>query len=251
MIKLVRPDKPVELTNEVVKSLTEEYKLTKHAVWRKDYITSNLLDMSHGKCCYCELILNVQSREMHVEHFHYKDKYDEEVVSWDNLLPACRQCNSNKGTLDTITNPIINPTLQNPREYFCIKFYMIKSKDNNRDSIGYRTIERLDLNNRKRLVNPRIELVDAMVDKLANTYDNMQTYLVNPDTRLCNRIINTIKSILLFAQPESEFSAFMSTVLLETDDYKAIKEELCNLYLWNDELESLHNKASEIALDIY
>ena len=61
MIKLIRPDKPSELTPEVEKQLVDEYKETEKSVWRKDYITTPLLKMSHNKCCYCETMLAHQA----------------------------------------------------------------------------------------------------------------------------------------------------------------------------------------------
>ncbi|MGB8452746.1 MAG: hypothetical protein WCD89_10465 [Anaerocolumna sp.] len=252
MIKLERPDKPSELSKEKMKDLTETYKKTGKAVWRENYIVKKLNEMSHDKCCYCELKLNVQSREMQVEHYHYKDKYVDEVVEWKNLLPSCKQCNSNKGIWDTVVDPIINPTDQNPKDFFYLKFYMIKSKDNDRNSIGYKTIELLDLNNRKRLVNLRIELADAMFNKLADTYDKLETYKFNKsNTRLKNKIIKTIKDILSMAQPDSEFSAVIATMLLNYEDYIEIKDSLNDLELWDEELEKLHNNSNRIKFDLF
>ena len=34
---------------------------------------------------------------MEVEHFHPKSLYPNEVISWENLLPICKRCNSSKG----------------------------------------------------------------------------------------------------------------------------------------------------------
>ena len=45
MIMLNRPDKPSDLTPAVEKQLIEEYKKTEKSVWRKDYITTPLLEM--------------------------------------------------------------------------------------------------------------------------------------------------------------------------------------------------------------
>lgn len=66
MLKIIRSEKPKELTEDVEAKLVKEFKESEKAVWRKDYITEPLYDMSHGKCCYCETDLGVQARYMTV-----------------------------------------------------------------------------------------------------------------------------------------------------------------------------------------
>lgn len=130
--------------------------------------------MSHGKCCFCETNLGVQARYMTVEHFYYKEGYPDKVVSWDNLLPACSQCNSNKGTHDVEKDGmLINPTIDDPRDFLYLKQFMIKSKDNDRNSKGRLTVDLLDLNNRDRLVNPRIKIALEMDEKMADIHEKM------------------------------------------------------------------------------
>ncbi|MDD3253813.1 MAG: hypothetical protein PHV18_14795 [Lachnospiraceae bacterium] len=252
MIKLERPDKPSELTEEKEKELVQEFKDTERAVWRKDYITEPLFNMSHGKCCYCETVLGTQARPMNVEHFHCKEAYPNEVVTWDNLLPSCGQCNSNKGKHDTIKDGlIINPTIDNPKEYLYLKYFMIKSKDNQLGSIGRRTVELLDLNNRERLVNPRILIADTMRQKLENIHEKAVDLAGRQDGKQYNRtkIVNGIRDILRMAQPDAEYSAFMSTIILTDEDYLETRDILIAKELWTKEFEVMHNKASEIKLD--
>lgn len=237
---------------QVFRILTKEFIADKSkTVWRKPYIVQPLKTMSHCKCCYCEISLIEQSREMHVEHFHYKDKYMEEVVMWDNLLPSCRQCNSNKGTTDTYSEPMLNPTIDNPKEYLYLNMFMIKSKDNRVNSKGKNTVDILELNNRERLVNPRIKISCEIDEKLnsineiGSEYKNGQ----NITTRTRNKIVNGIKGILRLAQPSQEFSAFMSTIILNSDDYIEITNVLKSLGLWDDELQELHSKCENIKFE--
>lgn len=221
MIKLNRPDKPSDLTPELEKQLIDEYKKTEKSVWRKDYITSPLLKMSHNKCCYCETLLGVQARPMQVEHYHCKDIYPDEVVKWENLLPSCSQCNSNKSTLDTYKTPIIDPTTDNPKDYLYLKCYMIKSKDNTIGSKGRLTVDQLELNHRDRLVTPRIKIASEMSYKLADIHEKTITLNLRTDGKLYNKskIINTLVDILKMAQPDAEYSAFMATIILTDEDY--------------------------------
>lgn len=251
MIKLKRPDKPSELTSEVEKQLIDEYKKTEKSVWKKDFITVPLLKMSHNKCCYCETILGVQARPMQVEHYHCKSLYPDEVVKWENLLPSCSECNSNKSTIDTYKTPLIDPSIDDPREYLYLKCFMIKSKDNNILSKGRLTVDKLDLNNQNKLVIPRIKIADAMYYKLKDIHKKTIALNSREDGKLYNKskIINTLVDILKMAQPDAEYSAFMATIILTDEDYIEIMNILKNKGLWTDELETLHNCAAEIKLD--
>lgn len=253
MIKLIRPDKPSELTEEVEKQLIKEFNTTGKSVWRKEYITTPLLEMSHKKCCYCETLLEVQARPMQVEHYHCKDLYPNEVVKWENLLPSCSQCNSNKSILDTYKTPIIDPCVDNPRAYLYLKHYMIKSKDNTIGSKGRLTVDELELNHRDRLVTPRIKISCEMNYKLADIHKKAIDLNSRKDGKLYNKskIINTLVDILKMAQPDAEYSAFMATIILTDEDYIETKNILKNKGLWTDELESLDNCAAEIKLDTH
>lgn len=251
MIKLTRPDKPIELTKDVERELIKKYKETGNSVWRKKYITTLLSEMSHNKCCYCETILGVQARAMQVDHYHCKKIYPDEVVKWENLLPSCSQCNSNKSTLDTYNEPIINPSVDNPKKYLYLKNYMIKSKDNTLGSKGRLTIEQLELNNRERLVNPRILIADKMYYKLTDIHEKAVILNSKLDGKLYNntKIINTLVDILKMAQPDAEYSAFMATIILTDEDYIETRNILITKGLWTEELELLHNCAKKIKLD--
>jgi len=252
VIKLIRPDKPSQLTDEVERQLIKEFKETKKSVWRKNYITEPLLKMSNNKCCYCETILGTQARPMQVDHYHCKDIYPEEIVSWENLLPSCSQCNSNKSDIDTYEDPIINPAIEDPKDYLYLKFYMIKSKDNTIRSKGRLTVEQLDLNNRERLVNPRIQIAEQMNYKLADIHEKAINLDSRIDGKLYNKskIINTLRDILKMAQPDAEYSAFMATIILSDEDYRETRDILVNRNLWNNELELLHNNANKIKFDV-
>ncbi len=58
-----------------------------------DVLKKELLKYYQGKCAYCEQITGLQ-----LEHYRPKSKYYWLVYEWTNLLPACSECNSKKGT---------------------------------------------------------------------------------------------------------------------------------------------------------
>jgi 5-methylcytosine-specific restriction endonuclease McrA len=116
MIKLDRTPKPIELTAELQDKLTDEFKLTGKSVWNIDFIKKGLLDYSNNKCCYCETNIKEESKYLEVEHFHHKGKYKDEVLEWDNLLPSCKKCNGTKNDHDTILEPIIDPSIIDPKK---------------------------------------------------------------------------------------------------------------------------------------
>ena len=78
MVKVERIEKPEELTEDVQRQLTEEFKNDKKkSVWNKKYIRDRLLIECNNKCVYCECFIGDGYKEMHVDHFHYKDKYED------------------------------------------------------------------------------------------------------------------------------------------------------------------------------
>jgi glycosyltransferase involved in cell wall biosynthesis len=82
--------------------------------------------------------------------------------------------------------------------------YNIKSKDNDINSKGRKTVEILDLNHRKRLVEPRIRISCELTEKLNDIYIKSIEYSsdIKKTTRKKNLIVNGIKSLLQLAQPE-------------------------------------------------
>lgn len=97
MIHIVRIEKPKELTDEVVKQKTELYKKDNtKTVWKEKYIQEALMAMSYHKCCYCECLLDEESKYMEIEHFHDKSSYPDEVVIWTIFFQAARNATRRK-----------------------------------------------------------------------------------------------------------------------------------------------------------
>ena len=107
MIKLNRGECPKELTDEVKEELTELYKKDKEKdVWNspkiKKTLKEALLEMSHGKCSYCECALGIESKDVTIDHFLPKKSHEGLVVEWENLFPACLRCNRKKNDNEDI-----------------------------------------------------------------------------------------------------------------------------------------------------
>ncbi len=247
MIKLERPERPAKLTDSEINNLTLKYKNQNIPVWNRTYIKNSLLKMSNYKCCYCETKLNEESKYLTIDHFHPKNKYPNEVISWENLLPACANCNSKKGNHDTIVTPIINPTVNNPKDYLYFYSGFYYSKNNN--ILGENTIDVLDLNNIDLLVLPRYKIVVSIVDELSRLDSYIDEYIPNDSNVIRrNKIISSITQILKQALPDKEYSALVATTVLECPSYCKIKDKLKKYNLWSDELQKLEVSAKNISL---
>jgi hypothetical protein len=248
LIKLERVPKPQELTDEIVKELIHRYKQDGSNVWNKNYIKRDLLSMSNNKCSYCECLVNEESKYMEVEHFYPKKDYPDLVVEWENLLPSCKRCNGNKLDYDPNSEPIINPCDTNPKEHLGMRLYRLLGKDN----IGNNTIDILYLNEMDRLVLPRFLIGNQVQESLEDILNKIKMYQqgVLLGTRNRNIIVNGFKNLLRQGLPEKEYSATVSTVLLNDQKYSEGKDILVQLGFWDDELNSLEISLVSINLDI-
>lgn len=252
MRKIQRISKPDKLTDFLQTDLTNKFKANpKLTVWDKPFIRENLLSMSNNKCCYCETKLGPGYKEMHVDHYHPKSLYPNEVVDWENLFPSCPHCNKSKSDHDTYAEPIVNPCCNDPRRYFYFRNFRYRSKEIDPDSIGKRTIRVLKLNVTDDLENTRFRVAEMLANEIESIFelasDNKDILISN--TRKRNRVINGCKNLLKLCLPHSEYGSCMSTNL--HDDANFI--ELCNIIkqinLWDGELEDLYNLSISIRYD--
>lgn len=253
MIHVNRSDKPVELSDEVQKELTAQYKADNNkVVWGMPFIRKALLKMSNNKCVYCECLVGKGTVDMHVDHFQPKSIYPDLVVVWDNLLPSCPDCNRAKSSLDTKVYPIINPSEVDPHDYFYMFNYRYKSKDPNIDSIASRTIDILQLNDSSKKVIKRFEIGEVLHDKLtelvrlAGEHEND----INNNIRVKNRVKRGCRDLLHFGKKEAEYSAFMATTIHNDSEYTELKRILKEKNLWDGELESLDKETKANAYEI-
>lgn len=248
MIKLNRTPKPVELTADLQKALTEEFKSTGKSVWNKEFIKKGLLEYSNNKCCYCEANINEESKYLEVEHYHHKDEYKDEVLDWENLLPSCKKCNGTKNSHDTKKEPIINPTIVEPKSHLKYWRYRIKGID----EIGKLTVSVLKLNDQDRLVKKRFEIGNAIQDKLEQLNEITEDYIdgKQTSTRRKNRIINGIKDLMKEGLPTSIYSATTASIIITDNEYKNLKFKLKSLNFWDKEHNHLETELNKTAFEL-
>jgi uncharacterized protein (TIGR02646 family) len=253
MICLSKVKRPVELTDAVVKKLTDDFKAdNKKDVWNKSYIKTALLEMSAGKCCYCECKLGEESKYLEVEHFHPKKLYPDEVVAWENLLPACKRCNNHKGEHDTKQEPIIHPVKDNPKSHLFFKHYRLYHKT----KLGEMTKDVIYLNDRPDLVEPRFNIGNKLTDKLEELserieeFENLEVAGEKPVVidRKLKKIVRTLTKLRSEGTRTYEYSATAATILLNEDNYQQIKQWFVNRELWNEEFMQLEEEVEFCAL---
>jgi len=249
MIRLQTVEKPAQLTDELVAELTQKYKDDGTGVWKQKYIVEALLKMSADKCCFCETKLQEESKYMEVEHFHPKSLYPDEVISWDNLLPICKRCNDKKSNHDTKKELIIHPVRDDPKEHLELRNYRFYGSP----PLGKLTIEVVDLNDRQRLTDIRYKLGTAINETLSDLVQLTHDYVNAPSTRRKNKIIGTLKNIMLEGTREFEFSATAATVLLTNPDYLEIKRLFKTFddddnKLWTQDFVNLEKEVEYCAL---
>lgn len=245
MIKLERFQKPLFLTDDKVNELAEEYKRSGSSVWNIEHIKEPLLMSSYGKCSYCECDLTEESKYMEVEHFEDKKHNPDKVVTWENLLPACKKCNGSKGTHDVISEPILNPYVNDPREHLAMRFYRMRGLT----QLGKNSIDVVGLNNQERLVLKRFEIGSQIAESIEMAWERYSTYKSNDRTQSKNRLISLVEGILAECQPKAIYAATTSTVVLSDRSFIALIAALKSDDLWSDDLEALFESGKELVLE--
>lgn len=244
MIKLERTSTPVKLTPSFVATQTAEFISNGTNVWNIDWLKESLLDLSYGKCAYCECDLKEESKYMEVEHFEDKANYPNKVLEWENLIPSCKRCNGSKSTHDVIAEPIINPFVDIPSTHLKFRLYRFKSKDLK----GNNTITIIDLNNTERAVKKRFEIGEELEKTIDKAFERLESFETNPTTLRKNKLISIIEDILLECQRERIYSATCSTILHSSDTYLDIRQKMQSHRIWKTELETLHNESSKLVI---
>lgn len=239
MIKLAFQPRPPQLTDEKVAQLTLDFKTTGKAVWNTPYIKAALLKMSHGKCCYCECKIDEESKYIEVELFYPKGLYKDDVLNWQNLLPCCKRCNGYKSNFDTKTQPIVHPVWNTPSTHFYFKKYRLRAKDD----IGKLSINKLQLNEIDELVTPRYEIAIQLETKLDDLLDEINTGSDNQ-----SKFVRILKSLMRKGSDTQKYAALCATIILESEDYQALKTIFQKNNWWTSDFEALEAVLQKNAL---
>jgi uncharacterized protein (TIGR02646 family) len=243
MIKLDLLPKPEQLTDELVRTKTLEFKAdTTKNVWNIPWLKNAIAGLAYGKCCYSEIRLGEESNYMEVEHFFPKKLYPDKVMQWGNLLPSCKKCNTTKGNHDTRNEPIVNPFIDNPKDYFYIDggFYRVKDASLK----GKRTLDKLGLNDISHFVKPR-RIVSEIITRDLSVY-KVGTVLAKNDA--LSKCLTGLKGLMGKGNRKEKYAALYSTIILEDDNFKAIETYLKENNLWDEELNSLKQELEFCAL---
>lgn len=74
--------------------------------------------MNYKRCSFCTQVISNYFTEMTVEHIETKRDCPEKIFQWDNLLCACRTCNTKRGTKKYEDDKYLNPTKRTDIERF-------------------------------------------------------------------------------------------------------------------------------------
>lgn len=246
MIKLSRPERPATLTDAIVQILTDEFKTSGIAVWRRPDILDALLSMSRGKCAYCEALIREESKYMEVDHFYCKAIYPDRVVEWENLLPSCKRCNVRKGSHDVGTVPIIDPALNEPSDHLRIINFHFRGKS----PLGTETVDALHLNDPDRLVLKRYQIGSAIHTALDGILVDVKAFNSDDQTRSGprNKLVARFETLISECVDTSPYSASSASALVADPIYADVIDLFRQKGLWTADLKELANMAGSIAL---
>ena len=105
------------------KSTTDAYQIYKNNKDKYKYNTDETKDeffaMTGGRCSFCTKIISDFNSEMTVEHIQTKVSMPSKIFEWDNLLCACRTCNTKRNTKPYDKEKYLDPTkVQDISKYF-------------------------------------------------------------------------------------------------------------------------------------
>jgi hypothetical protein len=85
-------------------------------------------------------------------------------------------------------------------------------------------------------------------EKLIDLLEKSQEYINNSSNSKKNRIIDTLKRLMLEGTEKYEYSATAATTILSDDNYQEIKQLFITQQLWNDDFIALEQQVNYCAL---
>lgn len=244
MIKLERNFNPDFFTDQNVLSLTLLYQTNGKHVWQHDDVKNACLQLSNNKCAYCEVELNNKSTYLEVDHFKHKDKYPDDVIKWENLLPSCRHCNGTKKDHDVEAEPIINPCNDVPSQHLYLKAYRIKGKT----PLGEMTEDVLNLNDAEHYVIERCKVGTLIHEKIEESESKFINYSLNPIPARKREVNKVMRALLNQCQKNALFSAVSATTLHESNEYNELRLKMIASGIWSEQFETQHQSSLALKL---
>lgn len=247
MIKLNRLERPKALTDEVCQELTRLYIQNKNKdVWNspmvKQPLKEALLELSHSKCAYCECSVNIESKDITIDHFLPKSMYADKVVEWKNLLPACLRCNRKKNACEEI---LINPCENEPKEFLGLaKQNPFRLKGIDRGGIGKNTILKIGLNDLEKVMVARMTQWEDIHQRLEDIQEDIQEHGYHEKYR---RRLETLMDKCTVKNP---YSAVKASNMLVDECYIKIKEIIKESGAWSASMAELENEIEQITLQL-
>lgn len=107
-------------------SVGDAYKFYKDNVGKYKYNTSEtkeeFFNMTGGRCSFCTKRITDFNSEMTVEHIQTKVSTPSKIFEWQNLLCACRTCNTKRNDKPYDKNKYLDPTkVKDISKYFEFK----------------------------------------------------------------------------------------------------------------------------------
>ena len=213
-------------------------------MWHHPEVKSACLELSNGKCSFCEVKLEEASTYNEIEHFKDKNTFPDDVIKWENLLPSCRHCNGSKQRHNIVLNPIINPCYDFPSEHLYMRGYRIKGTTD----LGKETVDALNFNHREHKFIPRCKAGEVIGSSIDDATEKLSWFLESPTTRRKNILLNLVEAILDECQKHAPFSAVSATMLHSSVDYAQLRESMQDIGLWTLYMQELHDNALAITL---
>ncbi len=105
------------------KSVRDAYQLYKDNANKYKYNTAEtkkeFFEMTGGRCSFCTKRITDFNSEMTVEHIETKISAPDKIFEWDNILCACRTCNTKRNEKPYDEKKYLDPTkVQDIYKYF-------------------------------------------------------------------------------------------------------------------------------------
>lgn len=206
-----------KLNREMI--IQKEWKLVRETVKSHssdDIVKNELFPFSYNKCSYCEL-KPAGTNSLEVEHYFPKSIYYQFCYDWDNLLPSCQRCNRRKWNHDTLLDPIVNPSKQNPRIFFETDGLRITVKPTCPDpEIAKRSIQILGLN-RRVIINERSEIFCQFQINIQTLTELLDDYNISSNPRRKRNLAFSMQELAeelnKLSDPHQVLSWFMQSLI--------------------------------------